>query len=297
MEQNEVELDAALGDDLARQLKEWIAQNPTNCSRWKTALEYEQASEEIMAEQAYLERMLSTTDSTVLTKHEMLAAELQRLQDEQHQICQSDNSADKSRLEKKRLDAILDAMDTINIKLDEVYKFLTSEEREARCAYSRKPEMLFQDGITLKCKPKCQPADTSVPQQRRHVLMDGAFSLLSFGQQQIAMLALSFAIQAAFPCPFYFLDEIDSGLDKRKTGRLLEYIKAQKDAQYFIVSHKPEVRRSPISPLLKSLCRFCKRPVISSASLYPLVELNCFLIHTCATKNDNHVVLADANLH
>ena len=36
-----------------------------------------------------------------------------------------------------------------------------------------------------------------------------AFRMLSGGQQALATLALSFALQAAFPSPFYFFDEID----------------------------------------------------------------------------------------
>ena len=39
------------------------------------------------------------------------------------------------------------------------------------------------------------------------------FPTLSGGQQALATLALCFALQAAFPSPFYFFDEIDCALD------------------------------------------------------------------------------------
>lgn len=71
------------------------------------------------------------------------------------------------------------------------------------------------------------------------------FRSLSGGQQALATLALSFALQAAFPSPFYFFDEIDSALDTSNASRVADYIASQKDAQYLVVSHKPQVCFSP----------------------------------------------------
>lgn len=68
------------------------------------------------------------------------------------------------------------------------------------------------------------------------------FGSLSGGQQALATLALSFALQAAFPSPFYFFDEIDSALDTSNAGRVADYIAAQHGAQYLVVSHKPQVQ-------------------------------------------------------
>lgn len=70
------------------------------------------------------------------------------------------------------------------------------------------------------------------------------FALLSGGQQALATLALSFALQAAFPSPFYFFDEIDSALDTSNASRVADYIASQTGAQYLVVSHKPQVRCS-----------------------------------------------------
>jgi chromosome segregation ATPase len=38
--------------------------------------------------------------------------------------------------------------------------------------------------------------------------------MLSGGQAALVTLAISFAMQAAFPSPFYFFDEIDAGMTK-----------------------------------------------------------------------------------
>ena len=70
------------------------------------------------------------------------------------------------------------------------------------------------------------------------------FRSLSGGQQALATLALSFALQAAFPAPFYFFDEIDSALDTSNASRVADYIASQHGAQYLVVSHKPQVQPS-----------------------------------------------------
>ena len=67
------------------------------------------------------------------------------------------------------------------------------------------------------------------------------FNSLSGGQQALATLALSFAMQAAFPASFYFFDEIDSALDAPTAKRVGTFMRNQDDAQYLVVSHKPEI--------------------------------------------------------
>lgn len=61
----------------------------------------------------------------------------------------------------------------------------------------------------LTCIPPCRRPD----RQRWR-----AFAVLSGGQQALATLALCFALQAAFPSPFYFFDEIDASLDTVRRG-------------------------------------------------------------------------------
>ncbi len=66
--------------------------------------------------------------------------------------------------------------------------------------------------------------------------------MLSGGQQALATLSLSFALQAAFPSPFYFFDEIDSALDSAAVSRVADYLcQQQATSQYLVVSHKQQV--------------------------------------------------------
>jgi hypothetical protein len=44
--------------------------------------------------------------------------------------------------------------------------------------------------------------------------------IIAGGQQALATLALSFSLQAAYPSPFYFFDEIDCALDTGNAGRV-----------------------------------------------------------------------------
>ena len=67
------------------------------------------------------------------------------------------------------------------------------------------------------------------------------FLALSGGQQALATLALSFALQAAYPSPLYIFDEIDCMLDSATAARVAEYIRSQGRSQYIVVSHKPQV--------------------------------------------------------
>lgn len=70
--------------------------------------------------------------------------------------------------------------------------------------------------------------------------------MLSGGQQALATLTLSFALQAAFPSPFYFFDEIDSALDTAAVTRVADYLSQQQlTSQYLIVSHKQQVSTEP----------------------------------------------------
>ena len=71
------------------------------------------------------------------------------------------------------------------------------------------------------------------------------FPALSGGQQALATLALSFALQAAYPSPLYFFDEIDCMLDSTTAARVADYIRSQACSQYIVVSHKPQVQVLP----------------------------------------------------
>ncbi len=77
------------------------------------------------------------------------------------------------------------------------------------------------------------------------------FPALSGGQQALATLALSFALQTAYPSPLYFFDEIDCMLDSTTAARVAEYIRSQACSQYIVVSHKPQVEPSPAHELMQ----------------------------------------------
>lgn len=48
-------------------------------------------------------------------------------------------------------------------------------------------------------------------------------------------------MQAAYPSPFYFFDEIDCALDAANSRRVADYILQQSVGQYLVVSHRPQV--------------------------------------------------------
>jgi hypothetical protein len=76
-----------------------------------------------------------------------------------------------------------------------VYRALAGEAGcNAHCSFSE--SQLFEEGIALVVRP---------PGSRWR-----SFSALSGGQQALAALALSFALQDVMPSPFTFFDEIDA---------------------------------------------------------------------------------------
>ncbi|EFN58450.1 hypothetical protein CHLNCDRAFT_19988 [Chlorella variabilis] len=105
------------------------------------------------------------------------------------------------------------------------------------CSYTEDVLAAFADGVTFHVRPdrsRWRP-----------------FPSLSGGQQALATLALCFALQAAFPSPFYFFDEIDCALDTVNAARVADYIASQQQqeagdgqgsaAQFLVVSHRPQV--------------------------------------------------------
>jgi len=65
---------------------------------------------------------------------------------------------------------------------------------------------------------------------------------LSGGQQAVIALSLLFAIQRTDPAPFYLFDEIDYSIDDKyrmAVARLI--LKQSKDAQFIVITHRPEI--------------------------------------------------------
>eukprot|EP00798_Chlamydomonas_sp_ICE-L_P004996 gene4996-34780_t len=136
-------------------------------------------------------------------------------------------TASRDTLVDQRFNLLTSALSTINAKLAEVYQYLTASQGDAYLGFTNEKRLLFTNGIVFNARPD----------QRRW----RPFSSLSGGQQALATLALSFALQAAFPSPFYFFDEVDAALDTLHAGRVADYILSQADAQYIVVSHRPQV--------------------------------------------------------
>ncbi|KAK9798505.1 hypothetical protein WJX73_004428 [Symbiochloris irregularis] len=149
------------------------------------------------------------------------------LQDMHQKQLESERLQGKKRsLEQERYTSFCTGMAAINHHLASIYAFLTNKQGTATCSFTEDSTLLFLDGVTLQCRPD---------QHRWR-----PFSSLSGGQQALATLALSFALQAAFPAGFYFFDEIDAALDAATAARVGNYIRLQTNAQYLVVSHRPE---------------------------------------------------------
>eukprot|EP00210_Caulerpa_lentillifera_P005988 g5723.t1 len=182
----------------------------------------------IKAEEQRLEKQRSTIDHDILQFDLDQFRQIHELQ--QQQIKEQESSKNTvirvGELEKIRFDLLSDGLSKVNSKLNDIYKQLTNQQGTASLGYSRNSKLLFQNGIDFHCRPNttCDPS--------------GLFSVLSVGQQCLATLALSFAIQDVFPSPFYFFDEMDCALDEVNANQVICYIKEQQNAQYFLISHK-----------------------------------------------------------
>eukprot|EP00899_Mesostigma_viride_P020500 jgi/Mesvir1/28451/Mv15874-RA.1 len=130
-------------------------------------------------------------------------------------------------LEVQRHESFTAAMEKVNAHLGAIYRQL-NPSGDAYCSYAQDdPGLLFANGVTFNVRPD------------KHKWR--AFSCLSGGQQALASLALSLSLQAVFPSPFNFFDEVDGSLDTRNAHAIASYIKAQNKSQYILVSHRPQV--------------------------------------------------------
>lgn len=103
------------------------------------------------------------------------------------------------------------------------------------------------------------------------------FNSLSGGQQALACLALSFAMQAAFPAPFFFYDEIDSALDVATAERVGAYLRneASGSAQYLVSGLRSSAKAYKVlcTCMLVPECMWRRRPVWSAYSSIMLLAL------------------------
>ncbi|KAL6754438.1 P-loop containing nucleoside triphosphate hydrolase protein [Haematococcus lacustris] len=155
--------------------------------------------------QAQLNPAAVEEDKCCSAREEQLQRDLGRLRAREVEV-----AAAREVLLDSRFQRLTQAMATINAKLSLVYRFLTGDLGDAYCSFTHERRLLFAHGVTLNVRPD---------QHRWRPL-----GSLSGGQQALASLALSFAIQAALPSPFYFFDEVDAALDTLNASRVAEYI-------------------------------------------------------------------------
>ncbi|DBA79041.1 TPA: hypothetical protein ACH3X1_008903 [Trebouxia sp. C0004] len=196
------------------------------------AVDWESEAAELAQEEASLEEMKAGIDVHAL-EQDVEAA--QRLQDLTQQLCHQEATLsrlqqERQDLEEQRLRKFCRVVEAVNCSLGGIYQKLTAGQGDAYLTYTEDTLLLFAEGVHFHVRPD---AHHSRP-----------FGSLSGGQQALATLALSFALQAAFPSPFYFFDEIDSALDTSNASRVADYIASQHGAQYLVVSHKPQARKS-----------------------------------------------------
>ncbi|GAX80032.1 hypothetical protein CEUSTIGMA_g7471.t1 [Chlamydomonas eustigma] len=192
--------------------------------------------------------------NTSALKEDLDASEAMEEAQQQVAVLESQVTTDaaaRDALVNERYMALSTALSCVNQELSLVYQFLTSWVGDAYLQYTSDKLLLFTTGITLNVRPdshKWRP-----------------FNILSGGQQAMAALAVSFAFQSAFPCPFYFFDEVDSALDT---------LNAQRISDYMLLRSRGERPSPPIAVASSSSLTLvqCTREATTSAGADP--EIN-----------------------
>ncbi|MDR0957725.1 MAG: chromosome segregation protein SMC, partial [Clostridiales bacterium] len=65
-----------------------------------------------------------------------------------------------------------------------------------------------------------------------------SMSLFSGGERALTAIALLFGILKINPSPFCILDEIEAALDDANVGRFANFLKALKDIQFIVITHR-----------------------------------------------------------
>lgn len=142
-----------------------------------------------------------------------------------------------------------------------VPKHSISLKFDSELDFTREKKALFEGGVSLIVKPDGLAWQT--------------YKRLSGGQQALAAIALSLAIDAVSPqpSPLLLLDEVDAALDSRAVSRLAELLRstAGNNRQIFAVTHRPEVIHGPYNSLLS---------LVSSSMKLLVITLLFWLEHT-----------------
>ncbi|KAK9831195.1 hypothetical protein WJX74_007025 [Apatococcus lobatus] len=185
--------------------------------------ELEEASEQLQARMKQIDTAALRADMEAMQRSAQVTKELQSAQEEiaiQQSLAES--------LEVQQYSCFHEAMQLVNARLTQVYQQLSGQDADAICMYAEDKALAFSQGVTVNVRPAGQRWRS--------------FGMLSGGQQALATLSLSFALQAAFPSPFYFFDEIDSAMDTAAVTRVADYLcKQQLSSQYIVVTHKQQM--------------------------------------------------------
>ncbi|KAI3385767.1 hypothetical protein SNEBB_010794 [Seison nebaliae] len=130
-------------------------------------------------------------------------------------------------LKNERQSNVETCLNTLNEKIDLIYKSLTKCPGSRAMLRASNCEAIFDGVITFQC---CPPAKTWTD-----------VSEVSGGEKSFAILSLLFAIYEYKCFPLVLFDEIDDCLDRSNMEKLLEYILdqvAKRNVQYIFISHK-----------------------------------------------------------
>ncbi|KAL5522775.1 hypothetical protein ACEPAG_8793 [Sanghuangporus baumii] len=192
--------------------------------------------------------MGSTYDSSISklnTDIERMAPNMkaiERLDDVQTKLLDTEKEAEKARKEskrardefndirKRRCDLFNKAFTHISERIDQIYKDLTKGKAAPMggVAYLslEDNEEPFAAGIKYHAMP---------PMKRFRDMEQ-----LSGGEKTVAALALLFAIHSYQPAPFFVLDEVDAALDNTNVAKIANYIRsrASGEFQFVVISLK-----------------------------------------------------------
>ncbi|EKM57692.1 uncharacterized protein PHACADRAFT_206572 [Phanerochaete carnosa HHB-10118-sp] len=167
---------------------------------------------------------------------------LERLDDVENKLLETEKEAEKARKEskaardgfneikKKRCNMFNAAYNHISERIDQVYKDLTKGKAAPMggVAYLslEDSEEPYIAGIKYHAMP---------PMKRFRDMEQ-----LSGGEKTIAALALLFAIHSYQPAPFFVLDEVDAALDNTNVAKIANYIRAHasESFQFIVISLK-----------------------------------------------------------
>ena len=181
-----------------------------------------------------------------------------KLQIDEEQAVKSRNDADstleqhrmsREALERRRLALFVGGMEKIAAACCSIYQRL-NHRGSALLTYPLGEESLsMDDGVHMHCKEITASASGLAGAYQWKSVMS-----MSGGQQALASLALTLAINEAYPSPFLFIDEIDASLDVRATSSVADEITrtvAENQTQVVAVTHRPQMYEQ--SNLLVSL--------------------------------------------